>query len=988
MKKTLSIVLVLLLCLFTASAFEDFSVATEPIVSVCACTTQNIPVTLTNANALDQSKTFIIGDSTTESIESSGVPSTYSIAYSGTGGAFATAVPPAFGLSSGQAGTFNTQVGVPCDAQGVYDLGTTITTGQGLTKSFSQTLSVSQCSNLGVSQGSSLSKQCPCTPAVFTFALQNAGTFVETYDLFIESELAEYITLSEHPILLSPGQTKQISLFVNSPCDLFGVYDIDVLITARSSGQEFWKNFKAEFDQACYDYDISLGEAQVRSENNSIPFEPFAGTYEMCELEEVLVPIKLLHTSNISNAYDLTLDAEEWVSISKDHAELNKNQQTFFVVKLIAPEGVNNNETQFVFIKTALGDLEKRGDLKIQAESCYLPDIAEEEVTITSEGLLNVFTLENKGTRDAVYTISIKGESWITPEVPTLTVGAGETTELKIKTIPGEAEEGEYTATVVFTAENGVSYERQIEFKLKNVTYEDYVPYIIALLLLLLPIFLIWKDKQPAKRKIVKAAPQKKKRKKLRWGRIIFIILVLLIGAGAIAGVIQFKDKVTEKLGDNTLDVSKPLIVQPGAIPPSEDSEVIEKLKSFEPFPYFWYTILGILVVVLVIGINESKRRKGKPPKKEKVVEKVPPKVSEVKEIKEVKVEPKVVPKVVKPTENVVSGGMMRFWKWYLLLIVIIIAGLLAYLLWPGVYSSAIATVTETVKGMFASTAEEVVVEPVKDGSFLSNPLWAILLGVGLLVILIVVLEFFRRKKQGSSEKKVVPKPVKKVAKVEPSKAKVVKKEPKKVVKSSSEKKNWKVFIWPLLLLLVICAAIVGVRMTGEAQHTLVETTDEPDIIREVKTDPIVNAECDKNFISGQAQQLDLQKSFQDPDNDELTFSASNPKNFDVTIVNGIATLTPDKGFTGVEHIVFSAEDTEGNEASSGILTLCVEKGKFNPFAGFSFDFKGIGSYWVYIVIGLAILGVIILLHKNKKSIMKFLEEEDNGSSKDTKNSK
>ena len=360
MKKTLILLLVLILSLFTVSAFEDFSVATAPSVSVCACTSQDIPVTVTNANALDQSKTFIIGDTTTESTTSSGVPSTYSVAYSGSGGVFATALPPAFGLSSGQSGDFITRIGAPCDAQGVYDLTTTVTTGQGLGKSFAQTVSIQQCSNLGVTQGVQGSKVCPCKPAVFSFSLQNAGSFVETYDLVVDSDLAEYISLSEAPVLLSPGQTKIINLYVNSPCEIFGVYDINVLIEARNSGQEYWKGFQVEFDQACYDYDISLGKAQARSANNSIPFEAFAGTYEMCELEEVLVPIKLLHTSNISNAYTLELDAEEWVSISADSVSLQKNQQTFFVLKMVPPEGVSTSETQFIYVETVWGELEKQ----------------------------------------------------------------------------------------------------------------------------------------------------------------------------------------------------------------------------------------------------------------------------------------------------------------------------------------------------------------------------------------------------------------------------------------------------------------------------------------------------------------------------------------------------------------------------------------------------------------------------------------------------
>lgn len=68
---------------------------------------------------------------------------------------------------------------------------------------------------------------------------------------------------------------------------------------------------------------------------------------------------------------------------------------------------------------------------------------------------------------------------------------------------------------------------------------------------------------------------------------------------------------------------------------------------------------------------------------------------------------------------------------------------------------------------------------------------------------------------------------------------------------------------------------------------------------------------------------LDLLSYFNDPDNDELTYSSSEVENINVSFENNIASLIPDTDFIGEREIIFYANDGEFN-ISSNLVKLTI----------------------------------------------------------------
>jgi hypothetical protein len=72
------------------------------------------------------------------------------------------------------------------------------------------------------------------------------------------------------------------------------------------------------------------------------------------------------------------------------------------------------------------------------------------------------------------------------------------------------------------------------------------------------------------------------------------------------------------------------------------------------------------------------------------------------------------------------------------------------------------------------------------------------------------------------------------------------------------------------------------------------------------------------------AHKLDLNKYFKDPDKDALEFAYTELEHINVEIKDGIATLTPESGWTGTETVVFTADDGNGGIVDSNEFKLSV----------------------------------------------------------------
>ena len=100
--------------------------------------------------------------------------------------------------------------------------------------------------------------------------------------------------------------------------------------------------------------------------------------------------------------------------------------------------------------------------------------------------------------------------------------------------------------------------------------------------------------------------------------------------------------------------------------------------------------------------------------------------------------------------------------------------------------------------------------------------------------------------------------------------------------------------------------------------------------------------------------EVNLSEHFYDPDGDELTFFVREPENVSVEIWKGIALLTPETNFYGVNYLTFYGEDPLGAQVNSSEVTVIV-----------TYESQHLVWYVLYlpyILLGLVIVLVLIIL--------------------------
>ena len=138
---------------------------------------------------------------------------------------------------------------------------------------------------------------------------------------------------------------------------------------------------------------------------------------------------------------------------------------------------------------------------------------------------------------------------------------------------------------------------------------------------------------------------------------------------------------------------------------------------------------------------------------------------------------------------------------------------------------------------------------------------------------------------------------------------------------------------------------------------------------------------CQNEYIINRTTTINLSKCFIDKDNDALTYSVTNAKNFQIPIEYGIAEIEPQDSFVGNETIVFHAYDGE-LQADKKVILIAPKKPQ--PPINFLDNIKlflnktrnklieKIWDWWIIIVIGIIII-ILLIIIRGPKQTWKFL---------------
>ena len=179
----------------------------------CSCTLFSNPITIKN--------------------QGSSIDSFY-ITQQGDAAEWSTVFPDMIIIEPGQTATVENLINLPCDVYGDYFLKTTVVSSA-KTETIVQKLSIKRCSNINAVFKNLTQTACNCTPFEFEFRLKNTGSYNEIYSMKILDGVGSAITSSVNPIILMPGDTQDVKLYITPPRDVFGEFNTTFRITAQNS---------------------------------------------------------------------------------------------------------------------------------------------------------------------------------------------------------------------------------------------------------------------------------------------------------------------------------------------------------------------------------------------------------------------------------------------------------------------------------------------------------------------------------------------------------------------------------------------------------------------------------------------------------------------------------------------------------------------------------------------------------------------------------
>ena len=406
-KRAIILPLMILIAFSCISSAFAFSVSEGQSISVCAGTTSTIISTITGSGS-------------------------YTITSSGSAAPFSTIVPS--GLVVNSQGLVYSYITPPSYAlPGPYDLVLKISDSQEA-KEIKNTVEIKDCHS-SVLTVDSAKDSCTCEEATFLLNLKNTGSYLESYNLFVEGTAKDYTTLSDSIVILGPNEEKLIKAYVKAPCDIYGKFDLT--FKAKSSTSLSVADATSSVDiKPCYEYSIST------------PLD----YYSLCEHATLAVPLSILNSGTAENKYNIKINAPNWVNLEKNQISVNTGETGNVKIVLEPPYQTIGNFSISTETISVLGEIKKNAQTNLNVKQCYgvLVDIARENDRLCN-AVSNKYEvrIKNLGDFENTFDFSVDGADWATLSESSITLDAAEEKILMLDVHPPyNTDAWEYKITV------------------------------------------------------------------------------------------------------------------------------------------------------------------------------------------------------------------------------------------------------------------------------------------------------------------------------------------------------------------------------------------------------------------------------------------------------------------------------------------------------------------------------------------------------------
>jgi hypothetical protein len=359
--------------------------------------------------------------------------SEYIVTLKGSAAKYVTAVPDRFSLMPGKSTKIINYIHFPSGADGEYDLKVNIRTRKGLEKEIVQKIDSKLCNNNVLLAYNFNQTACPCLPMVYEFGIKNAGNYVEAYGFGLD-KFAEYANVSANPLILTPGEEKNIKLYLNLDCSIYGDNIVHFYSTAQSSGIKSKVPLLLNINP-CYDYEIKTGKLLDNNDAKfDVSFVSNSAEYTVCGGDAKSIQIRL-DNGYIGNNYFYSVDGPSWGSVYGNVLRLNGYDSGYAYLDL-NPKDELTGEYKFTLnFESQLGKEKKQKVVTVNVEDCYniAVDIPIEEKVCGCEYSEVEFDVFNYGRYTEKILLEVEGPDFVNLSKSEVEIMTGESEKVKAK---------------------------------------------------------------------------------------------------------------------------------------------------------------------------------------------------------------------------------------------------------------------------------------------------------------------------------------------------------------------------------------------------------------------------------------------------------------------------------------------------------------------------------------------------------------------------
>ncbi len=323
---------------------------------------------------------------------------------------WSTYTPQVIRLIPGQSVTSSHFINPTCGVSGQYSIDTKFVSDEGITKTLSQNIDVSNCLNIELYTLTKNQSACSCSSQKYDFVLKNIGPYVETYDISISP--FENSSLYPQTIILKPSQSTLFSVTLNPPCTKVGNLNYIILAKARTSG--YLAKAPIIFN-ALQCNDFSLSNEVTSLDGTSIPLLS-------CLRENTFSTILVDNKGVKDNTYIANLygQGSSFAKLGNNSLFLSESENGDFNIILSPTKWSDSNKGNGKLFNLQLnvteqnGHLSKSIDLPINVTECYNLEARPETLETTvccGKNELNLY-VKNTGIVDEDVTIISNSYNW------------------------------------------------------------------------------------------------------------------------------------------------------------------------------------------------------------------------------------------------------------------------------------------------------------------------------------------------------------------------------------------------------------------------------------------------------------------------------------------------------------------------------------------------------------------------------------------------